>query len=92
VETASPDRVANMRAFAKAALDLLSGKGRIVLLATHDPLLALSSPRRAALGNGGIRAVLPRTEEEERVLRELSSLDARVEVLRKAMRAGEALA
>jgi ABC-type lipoprotein export system ATPase subunit len=83
------DEIENAGVDRKAALDLLSGKGRIVLLATHDPLLALSSPRRAVLGNGGIRTVLSRSKEEERVLRELSSLDGRVEVLRRKMRAGE---
>ena len=86
------DEIENAGVDRKAALDLLSGKGRIVLLATHDPLLALSSPRRAVLGNGGIRAVLERTPQEDRILRELSTLDARVDVLRKAMRAGMALA
>ena len=83
------DEIENAGVDRKAALDLLSGKGRIVLLATHDPLLALSSPRRVVLGNGGIRAMLSRTEEEEKVLRELSTLDLRIDVLRKAMRAGE---
>jgi ABC-type lipoprotein export system ATPase subunit len=85
------DEIENAGVDRKAALDLLSGKGRIVLLATHDPLLALSSPRRAVLGNGGIRSVLSRTEEEESVLQELSTLDGRVDALRKAMRSGRAL-
>lgn len=86
------DEIENAGVDRKAALDLLSGKGRIVLLATHDPLLALSSPRRVVLGNGGIRAVLSRTAREEAVLEELSGLEGRVDALRKSMRAGEALA
>ena len=83
IENAGVDRV--------AALELLSGKGRIVLLATHDPQLALTGQRRAVLGNGGVRTVLERTEGEAAVLEELLAIEWRVDALRRAMRAGQIL-
>jgi ABC-type lipoprotein export system ATPase subunit len=85
------DEIENAGVDRHAALELLSGQGRIVLLATHDPQLALTSERRAVLGNGGIRAVLERTPAEEVVLAELVEIEARVNGLRKAMRSGLAL-
>jgi ABC-type lipoprotein export system ATPase subunit len=86
------DEIENAGVDRDAALALLSGKGRIVLLATHDPLLALSAPRRAVLGNGGIRAVQERSVAEEGLLLELAGIHARSEELRRRMRAGEGLA
>jgi len=85
------DEIENAGVDRDAALALLAGKGRIVLLATHDPLLALSSPRRVVLRNGGICAVLERTNAEEELLEELSVVHARSEDLRRRMRAGEGL-
>ena len=86
------DEIENAGVDRDAALALLSAHGRIVLLATHDPLLALSSPRRAVLGNGGIRAVVERTLAEEALLEELERAHARSEDLRRRMRSGGRLA
>jgi ABC-type lipoprotein export system ATPase subunit len=83
IENAGVDRL--------AALELLSGKGRIVLLATHDPGLALTGERRAVLGNGAVRTVRVRTPQEAAVLEELLAIERRVDGLRRAMRAGDPL-
>ena len=38
----------------KKALDLLVSQDKIVLMATHDPLLALMADRRIVIKNGGL--------------------------------------
>ena len=81
IENAGIDRV--------RAVELLTGGDKIVLLATHDPLLALSASRRIVLQNGGIRAVLETNEAERKTLRELREAEKRNADLRRGLRAGE---
>lgn len=81
IENAGIDRINAVR--------LLSGKDKIVLLATHDPLLALSATKRITLCNGGIRSVLERSEEERKNLKQLIEMEELQNHLRKVMRRGE---
>ena len=81
IENAGIDRINAVR--------LLSGKDKIVLLATHDPLLALSAAKRIALCNGGIRSVLERSEKEQEKLEQLIEMDKVQNCLREVMRRGE---
>jgi ABC-type lipoprotein export system ATPase subunit len=81
IENAGIDRI--------RAVELLTGGDKIVLLATHDPLLALSAARRVVLHNGGIRAVLDTDDEEKEMLRKLIEADRINTKLRRAIRAGE---
>ena len=81
IENAGIDRI--------RAIELLTGGDKIVLLATHDPLLALSAARRVVLHNGGIQAVLNTNNEEKETLRELIEIDRINTKLRRAIRAGE---
>lgn len=81
IENAGIDRI--------RAIELLTGGDKIVLLATHDPLLALSAARRVVLHNGGIRAVLNTSDEEKEMLRKLIETDRINTGLRRAIRAGE---
>ena len=71
-----------------AVIDLLSGSGRIVLISTHDPVLALSCPRRIVLKNGGISGILDRTEEEIELLARLRKYDDEVNDVRVMLRSG----
>lgn len=81
IENAGIDRL--------AALELLTGEQKIVLMATHDPMLTLKADRRLVIENGGIRAVLDPTDEERALLAELARADARHSALRTALRRGE---
>ena len=81
IENAGIDRV--------NAVNLLSGGDKIVLLATHDPLLALSATKRITLSNGGIRSVLERNEREQEKLEYLITIEKLQNQLREAMRNGE---
>lgn len=71
------------------AIKLLAGENKIVLLSTHDPLLALSADKRVVLNNGGIAAIIATSDEERACAVELAKMDERIMQLRSAMRNGE---
>lgn len=85
------DEIENAGVDRRQALRLLVKKEKIVLMATHDPLLALSSDRRLVVKNGGIAAVLTTSDGERIVLEELNALDARITDYRRRIRQGQAL-
>jgi ABC-type lipoprotein export system ATPase subunit len=82
------DEVENAGVDRRKAMDLLVGNDKIVLMATHDPLLALLAPRRIVLARGGIRVVRDRSESEQTLLREFELLDQRTALVRERLRAG----
>ena len=57
IENAGIDRV--------KALKLLIDQNKIVLIATHDPLLALTGNKRLIIKNGGISRVIETSETEK---------------------------
>lgn len=69
-------------------LELLTAKGKLVLVSTHDPLIALSCSRRIVIKNGGMEGILERTEEEERLLERLRKRDRELKRIREELRAG----
>lgn len=82
------DEVENAGVDRRKALDLLVSRDKIVLLATHDPLLALLAPRRLVLARGGVRQVRVRTAGEAGLLAELEERDAQQSRLRERLRDG----
>lgn len=85
------DEIENAGIDRRRALDLLVGRGKIVLMATHDPLLALMADRRIVIGGGGIRRVLATTGKERGNLARLEELDSRLMRVRQALRGGETI-
>lgn len=85
------DEIENAGVDRRQALTLLVKKEKIVLMATHDPLLALSGSRRLVIQNGGIAAVLETSADERVVLRQLDAIDTRLSLLRNRIRRGERL-
>ena len=81
IENAGVDRI--------QALELLVKEEKIVLMATHDPLLALSGDRRLVIRNGGIADVIETTEEERQGLQQLTALDQQLATLRNQVRHGK---
>ena len=75
----------------KKALDLLVSQDKIVLMATHDPLLALMADRRIVIKNGGIDKIIETTAEEKEVLVQLNYIDGIMQESRKRLRAGMTL-
>lgn len=85
------DEIENAGIDRKRALQLLLSEDKIVLMATHDPVLALLGDRRVVIKNGGIVDVIETTEQERSILSELEALDARVQDLRNRLRDGQRL-
>lgn len=62
------DEIENAGINRKKALSLLLDEDKIVLMATHDPVLALMGDRRIVIKNGSIYRVIGTTEEERTIL------------------------
>jgi ABC-type lipoprotein export system ATPase subunit len=83
------DEIENAGIDRKKALSLLVRKEKIVLMATHDPILALMAEQRLIIRNGGVLKVLRTTEREKKNLETLEALDNRLLALRTRLRNGE---
>ena len=71
------------------SLDLLVSNNKIVLISTHDPLLALSADQRLIIKNGGISKRLKTTDDEKKHLKFLENMDRKITILRDQLRMGE---
>lgn len=85
------DEIENAGIDRKRALDLLTGEEKIVLMATHDPILALMGDKRIVIKNGGIHKVITTTEEEKKLLTKLEETDKYLQDMRTLLRSGERL-
>ena len=85
------DEIENAGIDRKKALDLLVSQDKIVLMATHDPLLALMADKRIVIKNGGIDKIIETTQEEKEVLVRLNDIDGIMQEARKKLRAGMTL-
>ena len=85
------DEIENAGIDRKKALDLLISQDKIVLMATHDPLLALMADKRIVIKNGGIDKIIETTQEEKEVLVQLNDIDGIMQEARKRLRAGMSL-
>ena len=82
------DEIENAGINRRQALDLLVSKDKIVLVSTHDPLLALLGHRRVIVRHGRIADVIATSEAEKAVLRQLEDIDATMAGLRDRLRRG----
>lgn len=85
------DEIENAGIDRRKALEVLVGQDKVVLMATHDPILALMGDRRVVIGGGAMRAVVEPSAAERANLVELRALDARLMELRGRLRRGERL-
>lgn len=85
------DEIENAGIDRRKALELLVSQDKIVLMATHDPLLALMADRRIVIRNGGIHSVLQTTTEEKDLLTDLDKIDAVMQNARQMLRVGNTL-
>ena len=71
------------------ALQILSGHGKIVMVVTHDPVLALMADRRIVMKNGGMQKVVSTTTQEKVIAEKLNKVDELMLSLRDRVRNGE---
>ncbi|WP_455104470.1 ATP-binding cassette domain-containing protein [Peptostreptococcus sp.] len=83
------DEIENAGIDRKKALELLVSSDKIVLMATHDPTLALLADRRIVIQNGGIFKIIETSLEEKEKLSELEEMDRKIQEMRRALRYGE---
>jgi len=86
------DEIENAGVDKSRALDLLVKSDKIVVIATHDPVLALSANRRLVFENGAVREVITRSAAEERLLARLSEMETEYARIRSCLRRGQPLA
>ncbi|CUH94869.1 hypothetical protein P22_0935 [Propionispora sp. 2/2-37] len=82
------DEIENAGIDRQNALSLLVNQQKIVLMATHDPYLALLGKRRIVIGNGGIQNVLETSRQEQDNLLVLQQLDHVLTGIRQTIRSG----
>lgn len=82
------DEIENAGVDRKEALNLLVRKEKIVLMSTHDPILALMGEKRIIIENGGIKKIVETTLEEKENLYSLEKLDKYLLDLRNILRKG----
>jgi ABC-type lipoprotein export system ATPase subunit len=85
------DEIENAGIDRKKALELLVSEDKIVLMATHDPILALMADKRIVIKNGGIDKIIETSNEEKELLLELEKMDNIIQGMRNRLRAGEQL-
>ena len=68
------DEIENAGIDRRKALDLLLDENKIVLMATHDPTLALFADKRIVIKNGGIEAIIETSPEEKELLKDRKSV------------------
>nr|WP_255700504.1 ABC transporter ATP-binding protein [Dethiosulfovibrio faecalis] len=85
------DEIENAGINRKRAMDLLVRRDKIVLVATHDPLLALMGSQRISIRNGGIDKILQTSKEENEHMKTLEKLDGFLNRCREVLRNGESL-
>ncbi len=85
------DEIENAGIDRKKALALLIKEEKIVLMATHDPILALMGQRRLVIKNGGVAKIIETGQAERANLEQLEVLDRKLMALRHRIRQGETL-
>lgn len=85
------DEIENAGVDRKKALEILINNDKIVLMSTHDPILALMAEKRIVIKNGGIYKVIDTTVEEKEMLNELYEMDRKIVNLREKLRDGQVI-
>lgn len=85
------DEIENAGIDRKKALEFLLREEKIVLMATHDPMLALLGNKRLVIRNGGIHNIIETSDDERTIMIELEAMDQKIQGLRKQLRSGEKL-
>ena len=82
------DEIENAGIDRKKALNLLVSSDKIVLMATHDPILALMADKRIVIKNGGIDGIIETSQKEREILIQLEKMDNIMQNLRNDLRDG----
>ncbi|MGZ7048833.1 MAG: ATP-binding cassette domain-containing protein [Methanobacterium sp.] len=73
------------------AIKALAGHGKIVMVVTHDPVLALMADKRIVMKNGGMKTVINTSQREKKIAKKLNKIDEFMLNLRDMVRNGEVI-
>lgn len=82
------DEIENAGVDKRKALELLVNQDKIVLMATHDPLLILLSDKRVVIKNGGMDKIITTNDVEKQLYSQLEELDNTMQQARNFFRYG----
>ncbi|MDU9375864.1 Vitamin B12 import ATP-binding protein BtuD [Methanocorpusculaceae archaeon Sp1] len=82
------DEIENAGVDRRQAIRMLAKNEKIVLISTHDPLLALMAGKRLVIKNGGVHSVIETTPEERESLAKIEMLDNTLQSIRNRLRTG----
>ncbi len=85
------DEIENAGVDKLKALELLIKSDKIIVIATHDPVLALSADRRLVFQNGAVKQVRQRTDEEKDLMEGLMLMEQHLSCIREILRRGDPL-
>ncbi len=85
------DEIENAGVDKLRALELLIKSDKIIVIATHDPVLALSADRRLVFRHGAVRQVRQRTDEEKELMGGLLEMEQHLSRIREILRRGDPL-
>lgn len=71
------------------AIETLLKEGKIILIVTHDPCLALKADKRIVIENGGITHILETTNRENDIAQYLSCIEQDFFTVRENIRSGK---
>lgn len=83
------DEIENAGIDRRKALQLLVRNEKMIIMATHDPILSLMAGKRVVIKNGGIQHIIETTPKEKANLVYLENLDRHMMQIREKLRAGE---
>ena len=85
------DEIENAGIDRKTAIEMLIKNEKIIVIATHDPSLALRADTRLVIRNGSIVKVLKTSESERAHLVEIEAMDRKLMDYREQLRKGETI-
>ena len=83
------DEIENAGIDRQQAVKVLAKSEKIVIMSTHDPLLALNADKRIVIKNGGIDKIIETTEQEKACIERIINLDDILLDIRRRLRCGE---
>lgn len=83
------DEIENAGIDRQQAVKVLAKSEKIVIMSTHDPLLALNADKRIVIKNGGIAKIIETTEQEKDCIERIRKLDDILLDIRRRLRCGE---
>ena len=72
-------------------IEILASKGKMVLIATHDPSLIITAQKRVVMKNGSMSRLITANEVEVGHLKYFRKIDAVLDDFRERLREGQVL-